>query len=94
MKTISMPQLLQRYPPEYFGTLSTFGAITEETVRGLLEGGRILQLSEGDILYRSGSRVQEFFVLCAGKIVLYRNYDSLPVAVRTFSPGSRLALPG
>jgi len=90
LNTLGIQALLQRYPLEYFATLSTFGALSATTVQRLLAGGRIIQLPEGEVLYRSGSPVAAFFVLLAGKIALYRNYDVAPVAIRVYGPGEQI----
>ena len=54
MKIVSIERLSQEVKPDYFRGLSTFGAISNETVLRLVEQVKIIQLSPGEELYHMG----------------------------------------
>lgn len=87
MKTVSVERLSQQFVPEYFRGLSTFGAMSDETVLRLLKQGKIIHLTPGEKLYCAGRKVGEFYVVLSGKISMFRNYETKPALTRRYGPG-------
>ena len=68
MKTLHAKQLIEQRGIDYFKAGSTFGALSEEAIRFLLENGKVIQLDEGDTLFEFGDPGDSFFVILQGRI--------------------------
>jgi CRP-like cAMP-binding protein len=74
--------------------LSTFGALSDESVYFLLSGGHLLQLHQDDLLYQVGDPADEFYVVLQGDLSLYRPSEGRDVLVRHFGRGDLLGFDG
>lgn len=75
MKTLNATTVIASLGQPYFRELSTFGALPDDIVRELLEGGDIFQLEKGDVLYRVGDRAAGFYVVLQGSLAAYFEYE-------------------
>ncbi|MBV1787353.1 Crp/Fnr family transcriptional regulator [Marinobacterium sp. D7] len=71
MKVLDAQALWDDLGALYFRELSTFGALPDSVVLHVLRGGRVLQLDQGDTLYRENERTDSFFVVLRGVVNLY-----------------------
>ncbi|MGB0466485.1 MAG: cyclic nucleotide-binding domain-containing protein [Pontibacterium sp.] len=94
MKSVSTEQLCQTFSPEYFRELSSFGAISDETVLKLLRDGNVFHLEPDEVLYHAGEKVQAFYIILRGKIALYYHYQAKPALARSYGAGEQIGFVG
>ena len=94
MKILTLSDVNQRFSAEYVQGLSTFGAISIDAVKRLLEDGEIFELEPDETLYEAGSSVNEFFVILSGTIALYHHYDGKPALTHYYRPGQQIGFVG
>nr|WP_067298734.1 Crp/Fnr family transcriptional regulator [Marinobacterium profundum] len=94
MKTLEVDFVTEWLGRAYFHDLSTFGALSEAAVRFLLCGGRLLQLQQGDLLYRAGDPAAEFYVVLHGDLSFYKQSEGQDVLTRHFQRGELLGFDG
>ncbi len=90
MKTIAGVELLQAWGDDYFRALSTFGALQDATIRALLEAGQVMELSQGEVLYRPGDKAGGFYVILKGTIALYMHHHDRDALTRLYCQGEQL----
>lgn len=83
-------ELLQRIPLSSLGEVSTFGALSEETIAWLLNLGNILELDEGDLLFRPGEPGDTFFVILEGSVAYYKYHDQRYAYIRDYCKGQQI----
>lgn len=94
MKTLTLSKLYQRFSTEYIQGLATFGAISADVVKRLLEEGEIFELEPDETLYQVDSPVDEFYVILSGSIALYHHYNDKPVLTHYYRPGQQIGFVG
>jgi CRP-like cAMP-binding protein len=94
MKTLDVDFVMEWLGRAYFHELSTFGALSEESVRFLLCGGRLLQLHGGDLLYRAGEPATEFYVVLHGDLRFYKHCEGMDILTRHYGRGEQLGFDG
>ncbi|MFT4520409.1 MAG: CRP-like cAMP-binding protein [Halioglobus sp.] len=94
MKIVALDELRGTFTPAYLRELASFGALSQETVEALLTRGRIIALEPREELYHAGAKVQEFFVVLQGKILLYHHHLGKPALTRSFGPGEQIGFAG
>ena len=90
MKTIAGDVLWQRWGAEYFRALSSFGALQDSTILDLLDGGQVMELAQGEVLYRPGDKTRGFFVILRGSIALYMHHHDRDALTRLYRNGEQL----
>ncbi len=90
MKTLDIDFVLEWLGRTYFQELSTFGALSEESVIFLLAGGHLLQLHKGELLYRAGDPAAGFYVVLHGDLRFYKQSEGRDVLTRHFGRGELL----
>ncbi len=90
MKTIAGDVLWQTWGADYFRRLSTFGALSDKTIEGLLNTGQVLELAQGDLLYRPGDKANGFYVILKGSIALYMHHHDRDALTRLYRTGEQL----
>ncbi|UTW10138.1 Crp/Fnr family transcriptional regulator [Marinobacterium rhizophilum] len=90
MKTIAGVELLQAWGADYFRALSTFGALQDSTILSLLETGQVMELSQGEVLYRPGDKADGFYVILQGTIALYMHHHDRDALTRLYRQGEQL----
>lgn len=74
MQTVSGTSLIDRFGMEYFQGAAAFGAVSPAAIEFLLDGGRVLQLKKGEVVYRPGDKGDRFYVILQGSLSFYQYY--------------------
>ena len=90
METLSGTEILRQYPPEQLIELSSFGALSKDTVRWLLEEGRIIQLGRGESLFEPGHRGDSFCIILRGSVAYYRPGGDQYAYIRDYHEGQQI----
>ncbi len=90
MKTIAGDTLWQAWGADYFRGLSTFGALSDSTIISLLNAGQVLDLAQGDLLYRPGDKAGGFYVILKGSLALYMHHQDRDALTRVYHTGEQL----
>lgn len=90
MKTLTATQLIEQHGIDYFKAGSTFGALSEEAIRFLLENGKIMQLVEGDTLFEFGDPGDSFFVVLQGRIRFVKPRHKAVTHIRDYTFGQEV----
>jgi CRP/FNR family transcriptional regulator, cyclic AMP receptor protein len=72
-------QILQEMP--------IFGGATESTIKTLLEGARINELSRGDTVFREGELDTSIYVIEFGRVSVFRHWEGDNYKLRELSEG-------
>lgn len=91
MRILDAAEVLEAFGPEHTRELSTFGALSDDSVRYLLRQGRLLQLEPREVLYRPGDAANGFFVVLSGTLAFYKHFRTYDVLTRHFSVGEALS---
>ena len=91
MKTLDASEVIDSLGLPYFRGLSTFGALPDEVILALLNGGVIKQLEKGEFINRDGEIAEEFQVVLVGKIAFYKHFVGQDVLTRYFQKGEQIA---
>lgn len=75
MKTLEAATVIASMGLPNFRQLSTFGALPDDIIGWLLEGGKILQLEKDEVLYRVGERAEGFYVVLEGNLGAYFEFE-------------------
>jgi CRP-like cAMP-binding protein len=94
MQTLDADYVIDWLGQAYFHELSTFGALSEDSVHFLITGGRLLQLHPGNLLYQAGDRADEFYVVLHGDLRFYKQSQGQDVLTRHFGRGELLGFDG
>lgn len=94
MKPLTFEQLLAEFPKDFFRELSTFGALPEPMVLGLLQEGNIFELDPGEELYCVGDTVDEFYVILSGRIALFHHHNNKSALTHYYDPGQQIGFVG
>ena len=68
MRTLDGRQLIEQLGIDYFKAGSSFGALSEQGIRFLIEQGAVLQLDKGDKLFSYGDPGDSFYIVLKGRI--------------------------
>ncbi|EON93588.1 cyclic nucleotide-binding protein [Marinobacter lipolyticus SM19] len=71
MREIDALEFWQAQGSAYFRELSTFGALTDDVILSLLQGGRVLRIDAGEGLYTVGERSTAFYIVLIGTVNTY-----------------------
>lgn len=90
MQSLSGQQLLDLHPLEQLTELRSFGALSPETIRWLLEGGRISQFDKGESLFEPGDAGDSFFIVLDGTLAYYRPGKEQYAYIRDYDRGQQI----
>jgi len=90
MDTVEAKALIDTFGLPYFSELSTFGALSEEVIRDLLENGTIQRISKGEFINHEGEQAEDFQVVLQGRIAYYKHCEGHDVLTRHFCQGEQL----
>ncbi len=90
MQIIDAKEAIDRFGLSYFSELSTFGALSEEVIRDLLEHGKIERIPKGEYITHVGEQAEDFQVVLQGKIAYYKHCEGRDVLTRYFCQGEQL----
>jgi CRP-like cAMP-binding protein len=90
MQLLSGTEFLNSQPLEPLKELPSFGALSIDTIRWLLEQGRISQFDRGESLFEPGQRGDSFFVVLHGQIAYYRPGQDQYAYIRDYKKGQQI----
>jgi CRP-like cAMP-binding protein len=90
MNSLDSNQAIEQIGRTELSDLSTFGALSDTSVVELLKQGRVLNLEQGEVLYRAGTVVSGFYVVLSGRIALYKQAEGCDVLTRYFCRGEQI----
>ncbi|MCU7796332.1 MAG: cyclic nucleotide-binding domain-containing protein [Candidatus Thiodiazotropha sp. (ex Semelilucina semeliformis)] len=90
MQMITVEELFEQYSLDYFKQASTFGALSETTLRWLLKEGRIVRLETGEPLFEPNQQGNSFFVILEGTVAYYKHHDGQYAFIRDYSQGEQI----
>ncbi len=90
MNKLTTQQLLQRLDIETCRELATFGALSDECIMALLDGGDIWEMAAGEKLERFDEPADDFQVVLAGRTAFYKRGDGCQVLTRYFHAGDQI----
>jgi signal-transduction protein with cAMP-binding, CBS, and nucleotidyltransferase domain len=90
METVATTTLIDTLGMPYFRELSTFGALSDQVIKEILERGTITSIAKGEYIDRIGQPVNEFQVVLQGKIAYYKHFEGHDVLTRYFSKGEQM----
>ncbi len=68
MRTLDGRQLIEQLGIDYFKAGSSFGALSDQAIKFLIEQGVVLQLDKGDKLFSYGDPGDSFYIVLKGRI--------------------------
>lgn len=68
MNEIDALEFWQAQGPAYFRELSTLGALPDQVILRLMQGGRVIALDAGERLYSAGERSESFYIILSGRV--------------------------
>ena len=68
MRTLDGRQLIEQLGIDYFKAGSSFGALSDQAIRFLIEQGVVLQLDKGNKLFSYGDPGDSFYIVLKGRI--------------------------
>jgi len=90
MKILEASEVVDRLGIPYLKELSTFGALSENVILGLLQRGRIEQLEKGEYIAHFGEEAADFQVVLKGVLAYYKRFEGHDVLTRHFKQGEQL----
>ncbi|WP_027856511.1 cyclic nucleotide-binding domain-containing protein [Marinobacterium jannaschii] len=94
MQPVDPEVLLSELPLEHLRELATFGALPEDAVRWLIENGKIVELEADEMLFKTGDRVNEFYIVLIGSLSTCRPLKDQLVLTRLCQPGEHVGFTG
>jgi len=74
----------------YLQELSTFGALSEDTIVDLMTHGKIERVPKGEYIAHVSEAADDFQVVLQGKIAYYKHFDGHDVLTRYFRQGEQM----
>lgn len=90
MNRLTVKELLARLDLEACRELATFGALSDECILALLNGGEIWELAAGERIERYDEPADDFQVVLSGRTAFYKRGDGCQVLTRYFHPGDQV----
>lgn len=90
MHSISSDEVLARYTLEDLKQASTFGALSEQALRWLLEQGRLARVDDGEVLFEPGEPGNSFFIILEGSVAYYKVHEGRSAYIREYAKGEQI----
>ena len=90
IQMITDEALLELYSLDYFKQASTFGALSETSLRWLLKEGRIFRLNKGEPLFEPNQQGNSFFVILEGTVAYYKHHNGQYAFIRDYTQGEQI----
>lgn len=90
MEVVDAAKVLKQLGLPYFRELATFGALSDEVIIALINGGIIRHLNKGEYLARYDVTATDFQVLLKGKVAFYKHCEGYDVLTRHFNEGDQM----
>ncbi len=87
MRTLDGRQLIVQLGIDYFKAGSSFGALSDQAIRFLIEQGVVLQLDKGDKLFSYGDPGDSFYIVLKGRIEYLKPRGGGFTHIRDYSYG-------
>lgn len=94
MRRVDSEALLNEFPLAHFSGLAVFGALPEDAVRWLIMNGHVMRLDKDEMLFKTGDRVDEFYIVLAGSLSTCRPLKDQLVLTRLCEPGEHVGFTG
>lgn len=94
MRLVDPDALLSDLPLEHLTGLATFGALPPVAVSWLVRNGKIVELDAEEVLFKTGDRVDEFYIVLTGTLSALRPLKDQLVLTRTCEPGEHVGFTG
>jgi len=90
MTNLDGRNLVDEWGLDHFKNCSTFGALSDQAIRFLCSNGKIVSLTDGETLFRTGDPADGFFVLLKGRLDCFRPVEGEEVPISTISVGEQI----
>lgn len=90
MQILQGPDVLERFSIEYLRGASTFGALSDDTIRWLFDQGRTYALDKSDVLFEPDERGDAFFVILQGSLSYFKCHDGKYAHIRNYQVGEQI----
>lgn len=90
MEILDAEQVIEEYGLPYFRELSTFGALSDEVIRDILQRGVIRSYKQGEFVDRIGEPAIDFQVVLKGRMAFYKHCEDHDVLTRHFDRGDQM----
>ena len=87
MRTLDGRQLIEQLGIDYFKAGSSFGALSDQAIRFLIEQGVVLQLDKGDKLFSYGDPGDSFYIVLKGRIEYLKPRGNDFIHIRDYTFG-------
>jgi len=94
MTHIDYSEFRQLLPLETCREFSIFGALSDDTIEFLLNGGTCIELEQHETLYHVGTPSDCFYIVLSGLLGFYKEYKGRSCMVREYPPGEELGFVG
>ena len=89
MQQVDAREIIENLGIPYMQELSTFGALSPEVIRDLLEHGRIERFDKGEFIEHFSEEAADFQVVLMGKVAYYKRFEDHDVLTRYFKTGEQ-----
>jgi signal-transduction protein with cAMP-binding, CBS, and nucleotidyltransferase domain len=90
MEILDAAETIEMLGLDYLNELSTFGALSNESIINLLENGVIKHFARGEYIKRLNQVASEFQVLLRGRFAYYKCFEGCDVLTRHFNQGEQI----
>ncbi|MFW1678602.1 Crp/Fnr family transcriptional regulator [Pontibacter sp. JAM-7] len=90
MQQVDAGQVIDQLGIEYFKNASTLGALSNLALEAVLRQGQLLELNQGDVLFKAGEKGDSFYVVLNGSIAYYRSLNSHKEYLRDYLFGAEI----
>ncbi|MDO6564373.1 cyclic nucleotide-binding domain-containing protein [Amphritea sp. 1_MG-2023] len=73
-------------------SISAFGALSETTIKFLMNQGKTAQLRAGDYLFHQGDSANEFYVVLSGSVHLVQHHSGETRLIREYLAGEQVGV--
>lgn len=87
MRILDGKLLINKFGIDYFKEGSSFGALSEEAIRFLIEKGKVLELDKGEQIFAFGDPGDSFYIVIQGKIQFCKPRKNGDTHIRDYTFG-------
>lgn len=90
MQTLESIRLIEQLGLDYLRQCSSFGALSDNGIRYLFEGGRAFHLEAGEMLFRPNNPGNRFYIILKGSFRFYKHHHGKRMYIRDHICGEEL----
>jgi CRP-like cAMP-binding protein len=90
MKLLSAKDVLNMFDMTYLKNASTFGALSEEAIRWLINEGKLQELSLSEDVFCHDERGDSFYIILQGRLSYYKWYNDKYAFIRHYEFGQQI----